>query len=1067
MEGGSFQMSQKPFDGLTLMRQTTQESVVDHLRDLILSRQLLPGERLVQSELAEQLGVSRTPVREALHKLASEGLVTFSSYKGASVAEFSVTEMKEIYAVRSALESHAAYLAAQRITDEELERLEALLRQIGEASRRQDFSLLLDAYHQFHATIYTAAKQQRLYKLAIQYLELTIVYQRMALSLGRDFSDPAIEHEEILAALRRRDADAARRLICAHLKTQEMVSSYALRVHFVGRESEMEILRTAWEQARSDGGGLVLISGERGVGKTRLVKELGMQAEFEGAWVVWGRCVESGGSAYQPWREVLRALIGCVENVDKAVMRRVGPVLATVLPELWERDYMTGLAPPAELDPRTAQQRLNETIAEALLAAAGLRATMVVIEDAQWADEATLELLDFLTRVPRWASLLVCVIYQSDIVGPEHLLVTLTGDRVRRIPLQPLLPEITTELVCSMLGLKELPTLLAERVQQTTGGNAFFVQELIRSLAEDGTVLQWTVTGWKVNDAVLQKEQLPRSIHQVVRRRLMHLSPQAQRVLQWAAVVGPVFWEGAVETIGWFSTEQIKIGLQEILGQELILERESSAFEKEREYVFASPIVREVSYASMPPEERQEHHGRVAAWLIVRDEQAGEYLGLIADHLEGAGQMAQAATYLRRAGEQAAAQFANAEAVTYFSRALELTPEDDLAGRYDLLLAREKVYDLQAAREAQRQDLATLQELAQALADDRRRAEVSTRQAIYISRSDRQLAIAAIQEAIRLAQAAQDASGEIVGYMVWGRILWTLGDPKAAQPHLERAVALAREAGLRWTEAESLRQLGAALVYQRAYAETRAHCEQALSIYRELGDRLGENRALVSLGDIPWRLGEYDKSRVYFEQALRLSREIGDRMSESMTLANLSLVFRLLGDAEAAQECGQQALRIAQEVDDPRLQGYALTFLGHALARLDRLAKAAESYRQALTLWRERGQHDLAMEPLAGLARVSLAQGDRIQAQAQVKEILNYLDQGNSLDGTDEPFWIYLTCYRVLCASQDPRARGILSTAHHLLQERAAKISDERMRHSFLGNVATHREIVREFQSLA
>lgn len=201
-----------------LIRQTTQESVVDHLRDLILNRRLLPGQRLVQSELAREFGVSRTPIREALHKLASEGLVTFSSYKGASVAEFSPAEVADIYAVRSALESQAAYLAAQRITEEELEQLEVLLQQIEQAFRQGDSLLLLKAHHQFHAGICAAAKQERLCRLAVQHLELTDAYQRMALSLGRGANDPVIEHKEILAALRQRDADATRRLIRAHLQ---------------------------------------------------------------------------------------------------------------------------------------------------------------------------------------------------------------------------------------------------------------------------------------------------------------------------------------------------------------------------------------------------------------------------------------------------------------------------------------------------------------------------------------------------------------------------------------------------------------------------------------------------------------------------------------------------------------------------------------------------------------------------------------------------------------------------------------------------------------------------------
>jgi len=201
-----------------LVHQTMQESAVDHLRRLILTRQLEPGQRLVQSELAEQLGISRTPVREALHKLAAEGLVVFSSYKGAAVADFSAAELEEIFTVRAALESHATYLAAQRISEAEIERLRTRLEQMEAAFRNQDFLQLLQVHQEFHAGIYAAAGQQRLYDLAIQYFELGNVYQRMALSLGRGAKDPVGEHLEIVKALERKESEQARQLVRAHVE---------------------------------------------------------------------------------------------------------------------------------------------------------------------------------------------------------------------------------------------------------------------------------------------------------------------------------------------------------------------------------------------------------------------------------------------------------------------------------------------------------------------------------------------------------------------------------------------------------------------------------------------------------------------------------------------------------------------------------------------------------------------------------------------------------------------------------------------------------------------------------
>ena len=202
----------------TLIIQTVQEAVVGHLRNLILTGQLVPGQRLLQEELAEKLGISRTPIREALQQLANQGLVNISSYKGASVARFSAPEMIEIYSVRIALESYAASLATEKVTDEDLERLETLMQEMGKAVLNRDFEHLVEAHHEFHASIYAIAGKQRLYEHIIQYLDLTNLYQRMALSLGRGADDPIKEHSDMLETLRRRDAEAIGRMVRIHLE---------------------------------------------------------------------------------------------------------------------------------------------------------------------------------------------------------------------------------------------------------------------------------------------------------------------------------------------------------------------------------------------------------------------------------------------------------------------------------------------------------------------------------------------------------------------------------------------------------------------------------------------------------------------------------------------------------------------------------------------------------------------------------------------------------------------------------------------------------------------------------
>jgi tetratricopeptide (TPR) repeat protein len=180
---------------------------------------------------------------------------------------------------------------------------------------------------------------------------------------------------------------------------------------------------------------------------------------------------------------------------------------------------------------------------------------------------------------------------------------------------------------------------------------------------------------------------------------------------------------------------------------------------------------------------------------------------------------------------------------------------------------------------------------------------------------------------------------------------------------------------------------------------------------------------------------------------------------EGQALAYVSLLSHHEGDDLAAKEQSERGLAIAREIDDRLNQGSLLDTYGHALAGLGDLDQAAEAYQQALDLRQDLDQPHLAAESLAGLARVALQRGNADGAMEQVEEILR-IEKARGFGGTTEPFRIWLTCYRVLEASQDARAGEVLATAHKRLLEKRSNIRDKDLERSFLENVAAHRELV-------
>jgi DNA-binding GntR family transcriptional regulator len=174
---------------------------------MILKRELLPGERLIQNDLAERLGVSRTPVREALQKLAAEGLVTLSPYKGARVARLSLSHLEEIYHVRIAVESHLSYLAAQHITTEELDQMRELVEQMKERLDAGELGSLLELNRQVNTTLFIASRSKNLRDLAIEYMNLANLYRQVHFTTRKRSQRIVDDHEELLAALEEGDPE--------------------------------------------------------------------------------------------------------------------------------------------------------------------------------------------------------------------------------------------------------------------------------------------------------------------------------------------------------------------------------------------------------------------------------------------------------------------------------------------------------------------------------------------------------------------------------------------------------------------------------------------------------------------------------------------------------------------------------------------------------------------------------------------------------------------------------------------------------------------------------------------
>jgi predicted ATPase len=871
-----------------------------------------------------------------------------------------------------------------------------------------------------------------------------------------------------------------------------------VETRMIGRQAELETLKDAYYTVVEEGERqIVTVIGEAGVGKSRLLYEFENWVDLQPVDVRLYRGRAHLESRRLPY-DLLRSLFAFRFNIqDDDLLEMVqekwvsgyqegfeqsdriklnaaqeksadSEMRAHILGQLLGYDFADSPhVKPILGDPQQMRNRSLVYLEDYFMAVAQRMPIMVLLEDLHWADDSSLDTLSQLGLGLRETPILIVGAARPGLY--ERRPYWFEGREIhRRVNLKPLSRRANRLLVAEVLQkILEIPDTLNELIITNAEGNPFYVEELVKVLVE-AEVIAKSVPHWQVDEQRLQQLDVPSTLTGVLQARLERLPKADRTLIQQASVVGRVFWDQAI----WYLNHQgggnldqsgIEHGLVNLRGREMVYRRELSAFLDAKEYIFKHAVLREVTYESVLKKVRRAYHALAAEWLMEqRGDRSGEVVGLIADHLELAGEQKEALHHLRWAGEAAAEKYANDEAVDYYSRALALVPNEDLETRFELLLAREEILDLQAKREAERQDLESLESLAKEMDSAEKQMEVGERWSRFLwFVNDSQAAAAMAKQVVVQAEAAGNLYYTARGQLRWGRALTFQGQYEIARQHLDQALDGFQTIGDQRMAGYTLRSLGLIAGDLFDLDDWQDFSQQALSIARQTGNRTDEAEAINHLGSIFTKLGDYSTARRYLSQYLAITQEIGSRNQEIMALENLGEVSCTIKDYPSAQVYYEQSLAIVQATGNIGLEGNVLNGLGETLAGLERWNAAIQAFSQANKLHKEFGLENGIAFSRAGLARATLVQGDVVQSLSYVEKILDYMDGGEGFGQGKGFTYLYLGCAQVLGAAGDPRAREVLEIAYIQLQERADKIEDEALRHSFLENVPWNREIVR------
>jgi class 3 adenylate cyclase len=468
-------------------------------------------------------------------------------------------------------------------------------------------------------------------------------------------------------------------------------------IPMVGRTEESERLAMAWNSARSGERRAVIISGEPGLGKTRLAVEAARAAHGEGGLVLFGRCGEDLGVPYQPFVE---AIGGYAATTDPAVLRRqAGPragELSRILPGLAET--MGDLPRPTDADAETERYQLLESVVDLLAAISAEAPTVLIIDDLQWAARPTILLLRHLLQGPPTMALLVIATYRDTDVAPGQLLAGALAELrrtagVERMELKGLDQHAVTGFLASVSGheFDDAASQFGRRLWEETGGNPFFLGEMLASLVESGSVREdefgrWTAGSARTGDDIV----LPESVREVIATRLSRLSDSVVDALAVASVIGQSFALEVLESVPEAGQPaQILDALEEAAAADLVVEEAVGVFR------FQHALIRYTLHERISSTRRIRLHRSVALALEGLPGTPGAaQLVELAHHFGMAASLGvadKALDYTRRAGEMARASLAFDEAADQFEQAVALSrqmPIPDPAMACDLLIAR-------------------------------------------------------------------------------------------------------------------------------------------------------------------------------------------------------------------------------------------------------------------------------------------------------------------------------------------------------------------------------------------
>ena len=768
--------------------------------------------------------------------------------------------------------------------------------------------------------------------------------------------------------------------------------------HLVGRASQLATLQLLVEQAKRGEGHLVLISGEAGIGKSRLVAEVKTSTTSQGFLLLQGNCFPTDVTyPYAPLLDLLRSLFASRPAAPLATeLERLARDLFPLLPELVPDQAM----PLLPLEPEQEKRRLFAVLANFFLRLSASSPLLLIIEDVHWSDSTSLDFLHTLARRTVSQPLLLLVTYRQDEMRAElsSWLAQLTRERLaealRLVPLSrnevdTMLSAIFEERHTSFDMRRFLHGELLDALYTLTEGNPFFVEETLSAMIAAGDIF-YAQGYW--NRRSLPAARIPHSVQDAVQQRTQHLGEAAKQVLTLAAVAGRHFDFALLQQLTGYDEEQLLKVMKELVFAQLVVE------ESTEQFAFRHALTRQVIYTHLLARERTRVHRTIAETMEQLPPAALDaHVEDLANHFYQAKVWQKTVDYAQRAGEKALRLYSHRAAINYFTWTLEAADHLSLPPTLPLYRARGQAYDTLGEFEHAQRDYTQALDAARTKHDRAAEWQSAIDLGFLWAQRDYTRAETWFRQALILAQALEDPVLHARSLNRIGNWHLNVEQPQEALRYHREALAIFQQLHDARGIAETLDLLGMTSYLGGDLSGGTAYYRQAIALFEELGNREGLTSSLATLTmcastyhtDALIAVASLAEVLPDAERAVKVAHEIGQRSAESYALFQLGLCLGSQGEyTHALAEC-QQSLHIAEEIEHRQWQTAAHAMLGGVYSGLLAHRQARDHFEQALVLAQE--THSLFWTRMATgyLASVSILLHDYARAGALLHTALS------------------------------------------------------------------------------